>query len=168
MPDILKKTAIYLLCLPLFYGAWLGSDVFFNSNLEPYILVSTFVYWSIYKPSLFHPVFILILGFLCDLFLNGMIGFHSLILIAIYFVLKSQRTFFLGQTYLALFVVLIFTLSFYALAHWFFLSLSYHHFLPYEYFFHNVVMSILLFPFLSLFFLGLRRLFSLTLESHHA
>ncbi len=162
----LKNITIYILCFVLIYASWLCSDVFFNVTVQPYIILLTLSYWAIYKPSLFHPAVIFCLSLFYDVLLNNMIGFHSVIFLTIYFALRSQRNFFLGQTYIALFAVFTFIISVYALFHWLLLSVSYNNVLPYEYFFHNVVISILLLPLLSFFFLGLRKLLSVEIESH--
>lgn len=162
----IKNISVYFLCACLIYVSWLLSDIFFNVNIHPYIILLTLSYWAIYKPSFFHPFFIFILSLFYDVLLNNMIGFHSIIFLVIYFVLRTQRHFFVGQTYVALFAVFTFIISAYALIHWIVLSLFFNNILPYEYFFHNVVISILFLPLLNSLFLGVRKLFSLEIESH--
>ena len=82
--------------------------------VRPYFILIAIYYWSIYRPTFLSPLFIFILGLLYDLILAYPLGLHSIIFIAVQWIVISQRLFFLGQSYMAVwlsFACLLFGVS---------------------------------------------------------
>lgn len=79
----------------------------FERSVTPFFILMIVFFWSIYQPSLFHPVYIFFIGFVYDVFFNFYIGLHSLLFVFLYFTLSRQRVFLLGQNYFVIYLLFI-------------------------------------------------------------
>lgn len=69
----------------------------------PLVLISLF-YWVIHRPDLLRPLVVFAIGLLHDLIAGTLLGVTSLSLILAYWLLITQRRFFLGRSFVMLWI----------------------------------------------------------------
>ncbi|MFV3073432.1 rod shape-determining protein MreD [Niveispirillum fermenti] len=69
----------------------------------PFMLMSLF-YWVIHRPDLLRPMVVFMIGLLHDLISGTPVGMTSLALILAYWLLITQRGFFLGRSFVMLWI----------------------------------------------------------------
>lgn len=59
-------------------------------------------YWGLYRPDLMPPMIVFLVGLFQDLISGGPLGLWALVYLAVYGVVVSQRLFFIGKAFLAI------------------------------------------------------------------
>ena len=67
--------------------------------LAPALVLTSVFYWTIHRPDLLRPSALFFIGLLQDLLTGGPVGVNSLILVALHWVLLTQRRLFLAGTF---------------------------------------------------------------------
>ena len=67
--------------------------------LFPSILLGTLYYWGIYRPDLIPSVFLIVIGCFTDSVLGTPLGCHSLVFLAAYWLVLTQRRHFIDQSF---------------------------------------------------------------------
>lgn len=128
-----------------------------SGEIRPFFILMALYYWSIYRPSLLHPFVVFLYGFIFDIVLGFPLGLHSILFLVIQWVIKSQRLFFMGQTYLVVWIGFTVTTFSALLIEWIFFSVLSAGFVPYSAMINNLVITVFLFPLVSYFFILMHR-----------
>ena len=136
-------------------------SIIFLSDVKISFLIMAVYSWAIYRPNLLHPLLLFIYGILFDLILSFPLGFHSIILLLSQYFIKSQRSFFLGQPYLMFWLGYAISLALILFSEWIFFSVLRYTLLDFRQLMITYVVSILIFPLISLIFLMLNKIMPL-------
>jgi rod shape-determining protein MreD len=142
----------------LFFLSLINFSLPLSGEVRPHFLIMMIYFWTIHRPTLMSPFFVFVLGLFYDLFLGYPVGFHSVVFLAVQWVLKTQRLFFMGQTYLVQWIGFFISCLACFMIEWLFFSLFSAKILGFSYVLGSLFMSTFLFPFISLVFIGLHRL----------
>lgn len=119
-------------------------------QVHPYFVLMAIYYWAIYRPTLVPPVLCFGAGFLVDVLSGGFMGVQALLLVVAQWVVRSQRRFLTGQPYLVLWFFFGVVALGYSILLWGVSGLTVLAWrLPVEALF-DMLVSFLLFPFVSL------------------
>lgn len=136
------------------------------NEVRPYFILMVLYYWAVHRPSFLKPVYIFILGFVFDLVLGFPTGLHALLFIFIYWLVKQQRLFLLGQSYFAVWIGFTLVSFTTLLFEWAFFSLFTFSFIPYLPLISSFIMTILIFPFVTILLNGVLRLLPVAEKSY--
>ena len=70
--------------------------------IAPSFALMTIYCWALYRPDLMPPYTVFLIGLFQDLMSGGPLGMWSLVYLAVYGVVVSQRLFFIGKAFLAI------------------------------------------------------------------
>lgn len=129
-----------------------------RGDVTPFFILMIIFFWSIYRPSLFHPVYIFSIGLAYDVFFNLYLGLHSFIFLFVYLTVSRQRIFLLGQNYLIVYLLFIMVAFFTFLIEFCFYALMTGALYDYMSLLHDFVFTILLFPLFGFFHIFLRNI----------
>jgi len=135
-------------------------DFSFVINVTPFFLLISIFYWSVYRPSIFPPIMIFCVGIIQSLIFEYPVGLHSILYLSIYFLITRQRIFLMGQSYLNLWLFFSLTVFLYIILEWLFFSIRYFHVADFQISILSSVVTIFLYPILSLLLIFLNRLLS--------
>jgi len=71
----------------------------YTDSIRPFFILIPIYYWVIYRPSLVSPLLLFIYGLIIDLISGFPLGLNAGLFVAVYWVIKSQRLFLMGQPY---------------------------------------------------------------------
>ena len=94
----------------------------YASVAPPLTLMSVF-YWAIHRPDLLRPLVVFMIGVVQDLLGGGPVGLTPLIFMIAYWVVLTQRRFFLGTSFLLLWLGFALVMGGAALVQWLVFSL---------------------------------------------
>ncbi len=93
--------AVALFCVMFTMLPWgLSSGVV----IAPSFALMAVYYWGLYRPDLMPPIAVFLVGLFQDLMSGGPLGLWSLVYLAVYGVVVSQRLFFIGKAFLAIWI----------------------------------------------------------------
>lgn len=111
----------YSLILALFCLSFVNYSVPTAGLIRPSFFLCVIYFWAIYRPSLLPSILTFALGVLHDLYMGYPLALHAVIFLGAFLLIKSQRLFFLGQSYTAIWLGFILTgIAFYATQYLFF------------------------------------------------
>ena len=124
----------------------------FSYDIKPFFILISIYFWSIYRPTLLLPIYVFALGIIFDLVLNYPVGLHALLFVAIQWIFRSQRLYFIGQPYVILWIG--FTLTCFAVMtiEWALFSLLLHNIYSFKVVLFGTLTSALSFPLITLLF----------------
>ncbi len=134
--------------------------------VRPYFIVMALYFWSIYRPTLMSPAYVFALGLLFDFILNYPVGLHALIFVALQWIIRDQRLFFLGQPYFIAWIGFAFTCFSVLALEWGFFSLVSNIMFDYELVLWGSLVSILSYPLVTLLFHMIYRILPPVTQSH--
>lgn len=71
-------------------------------EIRPFFLLMAIFYWSVFRPTMVPPVAVFMVGLLIDFFSGLPAGLTAGILVTVQWVVRSQRRYLMGQSYLVL------------------------------------------------------------------
>lgn len=73
----------------------------YAGDVKPFFLLMVVYYWALYRPALIPPALVFVYGLIMD-FASGtpFVGLSALSLLAAQWIVKSQRLFLMGQTFI--------------------------------------------------------------------
>ena len=120
--------------------------------VRPYFIIMIVYFWAIHRPTLIPPLIIFMVGIIYDMLMGFPLALHSVLFILAYWIIKNQRLFFLGQSYLAIWIGFFITcLSLLVLEYFFFSALA-HSLLNIKPLIGSLLLSVCIFPLLSFVF----------------
>lgn len=130
-------------------------------DFKPFFLLMAVYYWAIYRPTVMPVAYTFCLGLIIDLQADLPLGLTALILVGLQTIVLRSRLFLMGQPYVMVWLGFgILALS-YAISLWFLITLSQFSFPPSGAFVQLMIatlLSVLIFPLVSLALLGVHRL----------
>lgn len=127
--------------------------------LAPALALAAVFYWTIHRPDLLRPSALFVIGLLQDLVSGGVIGVTSLILVALHWVLLSQRRLFLAGTFPFMWFGFALTVFTALAAQWLFYAAFNAAVLPVEAPLFQGLLTLALFPPLAWVFMQVHRTF---------
>ena len=123
-----------------------------TESVRPYFIIMIVYFWAIHRPMLIPPLVIFMVGIVYDLLMGFPLALHSVLFIVAYWLIKNQRLFFLGQSYLAIWIGFIITCSSLVSLEYFFFSALAQSFLNIKPLIGSLLLSVCIFPLLSFAF----------------
>ena len=90
---------IFFLCLNVS-----SFSIPFAGDVRPHFLLAVVFYWAVYRPTLLPPWYVFVLGLLVDVLSGLPMGLNAFILIAVQWVVRLQRVYLMGQSFLGLWI----------------------------------------------------------------
>ena len=126
--------------------------------VRPLLVLMAVYYWSIYRPTLVPPALCFGVGLVMDILSGGALGLNALVLVAVQWIVRSQRRFLMGQPYAAIWAVFAVIVVLAAVALWGLYGLVHLHWTPFLPVVGAALLSLLLFPFVTLLFVAVHRI----------
>lgn len=128
-----------------------------DSLFKPYLVLIVVYYWSIYRPTLMPTPLCFAIGLSFDLITGTAPGLFAGIFVLTYWIVRNQRRFLMGQTYIvtwAIFSIVAFAIG---LTEWFITGLvDFHWNLPFPWLL-RAALTALIFPFISILLILVHR-----------
>ena len=96
-----RFSVLYLFFGVLFVLNFVVFPLPFYLNIAPAFFAIGIFYWAVYHPSLVPPAFCFVVGILADIIGHYPMGLHAFLFTILQWMVKRQRRFLMGQTYLA-------------------------------------------------------------------
>jgi rod shape-determining protein MreD len=126
--------------------------------VKPHLVLMAIYYWSIYRPTLVPPALCFGIGIVMDILAGEPLGINALILVVVQLVVRGQRRFLMSQPYTTTWLGFAVVAVLAALAQWGLFGLAHMQWPPLLPAMGAVLVSIFLFPFLSLLFVTIHRI----------
>ncbi len=130
-----------------------------------FFLIGIF-YWAIYRPSLLPTVWIFVLGIIYDALLGFPIGLHSILFVFIQYLLRSQRLFFMGQSFITIWLGFSLAIALFEFCEWIVFSLLLSEIIIQKQIIFTFLFSALSFPIVSLALFLIHKILPVT-QNHH-
>lgn len=150
----------------LFMLGLISFSIPMSGAVRPFFILMAIYYWAINRPTLIHPFFVFIYGIIFDSVLGFPIGIHSLLFLTVQWVIKRQRSFFLGQTYLVVWMGFAMTSLSVVLIEWLFFSVIAETWLNIKPMFFSFLITVLSFPIGTLIFIAVHRILPVKQKSY--
>lgn len=129
------------------------------TQVAPALTLMAVYYWAIHRPDLLRPSAVFVIGLLEDLLSGAPLGMNALVLVSAYWVVLSQRRFFLASTFALMWFGFAIIALGAALMQWGVLSTYYATVLPMEAGFFQALLTVVLFPLFAWLFIRIHRAF---------
>ena len=159
---LLAQTVIWLFVLFNFVSISLQ----FVEPFRPYFILVAIYYWSIYRPTLMPPHIVFCIGMIFDVVMGFPLGIHSIIFLLVQWAIKNQRSFFMGQPYLVVWMGFALTISVVLCAEWLFFGLINGSLAIVNALLVNFFFTALLFHLIVLIFVGVHRILPIETKSY--
>lgn len=163
--SFLRYSVAYGFLLILFVLNLISFSIPLTELLRPYFILMAIYYWAIYRPDFIPPLVLFVLGVLYDLVLGFPIALHAILFLTVQWIIKNQRLFFLGQSYVSIWLGFILTCFSVLTLEFIFFSFLAHSFLDIKMIIGNLFVTVLGFPLITLFFILINRLLPLVPKS---
>lgn len=130
----------------------------YAGNVRPFFLLIAVYYWAVYRPTLLPPWYIFGLGLLTDILSGLPVGLSAFVLVAVQWIVRSQRLFLMGQSFLGLWMGFAVTCLIVAAMNLVLFSMVTQSLPPLGPALASVGLSICLFPAISLMLVGTHRI----------
>lgn len=118
--------------------------------MKPQLVLMAVYYWAIYRPTLLPLVYCFTLGVLIDVLTGMPVGINALILVLTHWIVRDQRRFLMGQLYSTIWAVFGFVAIASIFVQWALCGLVNLHWGPLLPVFTGALVSMFLFPFITL------------------
>lgn len=122
----------------------------YAGQVRPLFLLMAIYYWAIFRPTLIPPVMAFMWGLLLDLLSGAPVGLNALIFLIVQWVVRDQRLYLMGQSYVTLWLGFAVTAFAYCFVQWLLFSLLYTTLAGYGMPLATALLSVGLFPLISL------------------
>ena len=129
-----------------------------TGEVRPHFLLAAVFYWAVYRPTLLPPWYVFVLGLLMDTLSGLPLGLNALILVAVHWVVRMQRLYLMGQSFLGLWIGFALTCFLSASAQWSLYALISRTLVPVGPSLASAGLTILLFPLISLLLILVHRI----------
>lgn len=130
----------------------------YAGEIRPLFLLMAVYYWAVFRPTLIPPVMAFIWGVLFDVLAGFPIGMNALLLVFVQWIVRDQRLFLMGQSYGTLWLGFAVTVAGYSLAQWALFALMSFSLPDYKPAAAAGLLSVGLFPVVSLLLVSAHRL----------
>ena len=129
-----------------------------TGEVRPHLLLAAVFYWAVYRPTLMPPWYVFVLGLLMDTLSGLPLGLNALILVAVHWIVRMQRVYLMGQSFLGLWIGFAVTCFLSASAQWSLYALVSRALVPAGPTLASAGVTILVFPLISLLFIAVHRI----------
>jgi len=150
----------------LFFLGLISYALPFSEAVRPYFIIICIYFWSIYRPTFLVPAYVFALGLLFDMLLNYPIGLHALLFIAVQWVIRDQRLFFLGQPYVIVWMGFVLTCFSVMLLEGLFFTVLSENIFDFYRILYGTLISMLIFPLVTLLLNMIYRMLPPVSQSH--
>lgn len=144
---------LFILCLSL-----VSFSIPLTGEVRPHLLLAAIFYWSVYRPTLIPPWYVFVLGLLVDVLSGIPLGLNAFILVAVHWVVRTQRVYLMGQSFLGLWMGFAVTCFLSFSAQWSLFVLVTQSLVPAGPSLASAALTILVFPLVSLFLVLIHRI----------
>lgn len=141
-------------------------SVALSDAVRPYFIVICIYFWSIYRPTFLLPIYVFALGLVFDVILNYPMGLHAVLFLVLQWIIRDQRLFFLGQPYVIIWLSFAFTCFCVLLSEWLFFTVISDNVFDFGRVLYGTLVSVLIFPFITLLFNMIYRILPPVSQSH--
>lgn len=120
------------------------------NNVKPQFLLMAIYYWALYRPTIISPAFAFAYGIALDLLASNPVGITAILLITFQWLVRDQRTFLMGQSFLVIWSALAVISIMYEIMQWGLYALFTLSIPAWENSAYSALISILIFPLISL------------------
>lgn len=117
-----------------------------SAAIRPEFFIMVIYFWAIFNPLMLSPLVLFILGLVIDALAGLPLGMHAFFYLLVYFIIRQQRRFLLGQSFFILWIVYILLNVGVQLSEWLLFSLTRQGWLPLNDFFFSALIGICFFP----------------------
>ena len=78
-------------------------------DVSPFFLLMAVYYWAIFRPTLLPPAAVFALGLSFDFLTNVPLGFNTIVLLLMQWIVKDQRLYLMGQPYMMIWLGFVVT-----------------------------------------------------------
>ncbi len=143
--------------LVLFLLDFVDFGTSFSIDIKPYFILICIYFWSIYRPSLLIPIYVFALGLIFDFVLNYPVGLHAILFVAIQWIFRDQRLFFIGQPYVIVWMGFALTCFVVMSLEWVLFSLLIDMVYSFNIVLYGTLTSTMIFPLVTLLFNAIYR-----------
>ncbi len=129
-----------------------------TGDIRPMFLLMAIYYWAVFRPTLIPPVMTFVWGLLFDSLSGIPLGLNALLFLLIQWVVRDQRLYLMGQSFMMLWAGFAVTAIIYGWLQWLIFALLHFTFPEYQPAVVTVLLSIGLFPVVSLILIFTHRL----------
>ena len=151
----------------LFVFSLINLSLPLTGQIRPFFILMAIFYWSMHRPNMIHPLLLFVYGIAFDLILNFPVGLHAILFLLVQWVIKTQRAFFMGQPYLVVWICFACTCFSVFAIEWIFFSVISSMLLNLTPVLSSFLLTVLMFPPVSLFFMLINKMLPLTPSSVH-
>lgn len=144
--DLLRYVVAYGAVVLFFFLNTISFSFPLTDEMRPFFVLLIIYFWSVYRPYFLNYMLVFGLGLFFDFILNFPIGLHSLLFLIVAWLVRRQRNFFLGQSYIVLWIGYLVTLSSVIFLEYIFFSALLKHFPDVYPIISNFLISAVLFP----------------------
>ncbi len=153
----LRLGAVYAALMLLFFLSVTQIPMPLIGTMKPLFLLMGVYYWAIYRPSIIPPVFLFALGLGLDFLAGTPLGLQCFVYMVAAYVLRGQRRFFLGQSFIMVWSGFALTALMAAFLIWGIYGLGKVNLSPVMPVLGQVLVSVLLYPAVSLLLIASHR-----------
>jgi rod shape-determining protein MreD len=135
------------------------------AETRPFFFLMAVYYWSIFRPTLMPPSIVFISGIMLDIISGIPVGVSSFILLTVGWVISTQRTYLMSQSYLVIWFGFFLTCIPTYIFNWGVISLIRGEIIPVMPSVASAVLSIFIFPVITIFLVMSHKL--LPVDSKH-
>ncbi len=128
-------------------------------TINPSFALMAIFYWALYRPDLMPPVSVFLVGIFQDLLSGSPAGFWAFVYLLVYAIVVSQRLFFIGKAFFAIWTGFGVIALFVGLVAWVIISLDVGMYLSPAPFIGQAIFSFVFYPVISRVFGGFQKRF---------
>lgn len=148
-----QLVTLSILCLSL--GSF---SIPLTGEVRPHLLLAAVFYWAVYRPTLMPPWYVFILGLLTDILSGLPLGLNAFILVAVHWVVRTQRVYLMGQSFFGLWMGFAVTCFLAFSAQWILFAIVARSLVPASPSLASAGLTILVFPLISLLLVMIHRI----------
>lgn len=162
MLDLVSRVVlVYALLLLLLILNAVSFALPFAAALQPSFVLIAVYFWAVYRPRLLPPVALLVIGIILDALLGLPFGLQALLFLLLYALLRAQRHYLSGQTFLIQWLGFTFVVIAVAIVQWIVIGFIGAGFVPVHMPLVQAFVTALLYPIVILPLFALHRLLPL-------
>ena len=129
-----------------------------EANIKPFFFIMGVYYWAVFRPTLIPPFYLFLLGLGMDFLTFMPPGAHAAIYLLIYWIVRMQRRYLMGQPFSIVYSGFMLVASVYAFMMWGINALYYLALISPLPVLSYLLFSVLLFPFMIFLFVTTHRI----------
>ena len=130
----------------------------YMGEVRPLFFLMAVFYWAVYRPTLMPSAFVFVIGLAMDILSGFPLGLNAFLFVAAQWLVRSQRLFLMGQSFLMLWAGFMVTAFLVVFVQWSFFSIVSRSLSSLWPALMEAGVSILIFPLMSLLFISVHRL----------